>query len=311
MTAVPVALNLRIPHHLAEASFEGLHEFMSLVEESPIDGVSVGDHVSFRDGTGYDGLIQATALATMSSRLRIWTAVYLLALRHPVTVARQVSSLAALAPGRLAFGVGLGGDDPHELEVCGVDVRHRGRRFDAALDIVRPLLAGETVTADNPDFVVPAAVIRPTPSPPVPIVVGGRSDAALRRAGRVGDGWLGLWQSPERIAAAIDTVEASAAEHGRASDVRRYAYLVWCGLDPDRDAARSLVADAMERLYGRPFSSFERYTPAGTPEDVAAALAPYMAAGIDEFILIGVAAEDTALVDRAAQVRERLTGLQT
>ena len=62
---------------------------------------------------------------------------YLLLLRNPVTVARQLSSLAQLAPGRLVFGVGLGGDDPHELEVCGVDPRTRGRRMNDCLTVVR------------------------------------------------------------------------------------------------------------------------------------------------------------------------------
>ena len=61
---------------------------------------------------------------------------------HPVAVARQVSSLSMLAPGRLVFGVGMGGDDPHELEVCGVDPRTRGRRMDECLTVVRGLLAG-------------------------------------------------------------------------------------------------------------------------------------------------------------------------
>jgi alkanesulfonate monooxygenase SsuD/methylene tetrahydromethanopterin reductase-like flavin-dependent oxidoreductase (luciferase family) len=304
-----ISVSLRIPHRLADGPADRLRTFIDLVEQSTIDGVTVGDHVSFHDGTGYDGLIQAAALATMSDRLRIWTAVYLLALRHPVTVARQVASLASLAPGRFVFGVGLGGDDPHELEVCGIDPKRRGRRLDACLDIVRALLAGETVTSTDDELSIPGAVIRPTPDPPVPIVVGGRSDAALRRAGRAGDGWLALWQTPERVAAGIEAVEASAREYGRSALARRYAYAVWCGLDADRDRARTLVADAMEGLYRRPFASFERYTPSGTPEDVAAALAPYVAAGIEEFVIIGIGADDRALVEHTAEVGERLRAL--
>ncbi|HEV8297270.1 MAG TPA: LLM class flavin-dependent oxidoreductase, partial [Acidimicrobiales bacterium] len=188
MTALRVSL--RVPHRVLEREGSGLHDFLKTVEDAGMDGVCVGDHVSFRDGTGYDGLVHATALAIASRRLDVWTAVYLLGLRHPVLVARQVSSLAALAPGRFVFGVGLGGDDRREFEVCGIDPRRRGRRFDACLDTVRALLAGEEVTLDDHDVRVPGAVIRPVPHPPVPIIVGGRSSAALQRAARAADGWI-------------------------------------------------------------------------------------------------------------------------
>ncbi|HEX6659935.1 MAG TPA: LLM class flavin-dependent oxidoreductase [Ilumatobacter sp.] len=299
-------VHLRVPHELADGGADRLAAFVEHVEATSIDGVTVGDHVSFRDGTGYDGLIRAAALSALSRRLEIWTAVYLLALRHPVTVARQVASLASLVSGRFVFGVGLGGDDPHELEVCGINPRRRGRRFDACLDVVLPLLAGDTVTSDDPELPIPGATIRPTPDPPVPVIVGGRSDAALRRAGRVGDGWLALWHTPERVARGIEAVEAAAAEYGRAQLVRRYGYTVWCGLDGDRDRAHGMVATAMEALYHQPFTSFARYTPAGTPRHVADALGPYLDTGIGDVVVIGVAAHEAALVDHTADLAELL-----
>ena len=114
-------------------------------EAAGLDHVCMGDHVSFHGGQGFDGLLQAAALASLTSSLVVETAVYLLALRHPVPVARQVATIAQLAPGRFVFGVGLGGEDRHELEVCGVDPTTRGRRLDEALSIVTALLAGETV----------------------------------------------------------------------------------------------------------------------------------------------------------------------
>lgn len=301
-----VAVHLRVPHHLVAGPTEHLAAFVDAVEATNLDGVTVGDHVSFRDGTGYDGLIQAAALATMSNRLQIWTAVYLLALRHPVAVARQVSSLASLAPGRFVFGVGLGGDDRHELEVCGVDPRRRGRRFDACLDVVVPLLDGETVTSDDPELPIPGARVMPAPDPRVPIIVGGRSEAATRRAGRVGDGWIALWHSPERVAGGIGQVEAAAREHDRTDVRRRYVYTVWCGFDDRPDRARALLAAQMESLYRRPFSAFERYSPYGSARDVVAALSPYVAAGIGEFVIIGVADDDRALVEHVAAVADGL-----
>src|SRR5215207_4968306 len=110
-----------------------------------IDHLTVGDHVSFADGHGADGLIQAAALLAADPHVSVQTGVYLLALRHPAVVARQLATIAPLAPGRFTFGVGVGGDDPSELVLCGIDPRHRGARTTEALRCVRQMMSGEQV----------------------------------------------------------------------------------------------------------------------------------------------------------------------
>ena len=90
-----------------------------------------------------------------SLRLGLQVGVYLLALRHPMVAARQIATLAEAAPGRLTVGVGVGGDDRGEVEVCDVDPSTRGRRTDVALQIVRALLEGQTVDGDGEFFQVP------------------------------------------------------------------------------------------------------------------------------------------------------------
>ena len=122
--------------------------------------------MTFQGGQGFDGLVQATALAALSRTIGVCTAVYLLPLRHPLPVARQVASLAQLAPGRFTFGVGVGGEDRHEVESCGVDPATRGRRTDESLRLIRRLFAGETVTATDGFFPVDEVRILPTPDPP-------------------------------------------------------------------------------------------------------------------------------------------------
>jgi alkanesulfonate monooxygenase SsuD/methylene tetrahydromethanopterin reductase-like flavin-dependent oxidoreductase (luciferase family) len=192
-----ITVGLRAPYD-APGGAEALARFAAAVDATSIDRVCVGDHVTFKGGRGFDGLLNATALAVMSRRITVQTAVYLLPLRHPVPVARQVASLAALAPGRLEFGVGIGGEDPAETRACGIDPATRGRRMDEALTVLRPLLAGGEVTMSGDFFTMDRVRIHPAPAPAVPIVIGGRSDAALRRVARHGDGWLGLWVSPRR-----------------------------------------------------------------------------------------------------------------
>jgi alkanesulfonate monooxygenase SsuD/methylene tetrahydromethanopterin reductase-like flavin-dependent oxidoreductase (luciferase family) len=88
-------------------------------EAAGLDHMAVGDHVSFYVGIGLDGLVGAATLLATSDRLAVNTGVYLLPLRHPVVVARQVADLAGLGPGRFVFGVGLGGEDRHEVEMPG------------------------------------------------------------------------------------------------------------------------------------------------------------------------------------------------
>src|SRR6478735_521190 len=113
------------------------------IEAAGIDHVGIGDHISFYVGFGYDGLLRAAMILGASRRLRVVIGVYLLPLRHPLPVARQLADIADLAPGRLTFGVGVGGEDPHELEICGVDPRTRGRRMDESLEILRGLGEGK------------------------------------------------------------------------------------------------------------------------------------------------------------------------
>lgn len=297
---------IRTPRRATDGTAARLSEWVASVEASGIDGVFSGDHISFHNGTGYDGLIHATALAMASERLTIWSAVFLLALRHPVPVARQVASLAALAPGRFMFGVGLGGEDPHELQICGVDPRRRGRRLDAHLDAVRALLAGEELTTDGEFLSIPGAIIRPVPQPPVPILVGGRSAAALERTGRAADGWIAIWVSPARAEQALSTIAEHAERHGRERAPDRNALMVWCGLGDNASHARSLVAPVMEELYKTPFDRFERYTPCGTPAEVAVAIAPFVELGFHDIMLNGIAEDAATLIALSDEVGQHL-----
>ncbi|MEZ5249605.1 MAG: LLM class flavin-dependent oxidoreductase [Ilumatobacteraceae bacterium] len=105
---------------------------MRALADAGLDGVLQADHVSFLDGSGTGAIVMA-GLSGAHPTLGLHIGVYLLPLRHPVTVARSLVTLDQLAPGRVVFGVGIGGEDRHEVEVCGVDPRTRGRRCGASL----------------------------------------------------------------------------------------------------------------------------------------------------------------------------------
>ena len=278
---------------------------IELVADTGIDHVFFADHVSFRVGHGHDGMVVAAGVANLHPTLGIYIGVYLLPLRHPIPVARQLANLAEMAPGRISFGVGVGGDDRHEVEICGVDPRTRGRRTDESLDILQRLLAGETVDHSGEFFNFEQARIIPTPDPPIPVYVGGRADAALRRAGKYADGWLGIWCSSDRYAESI-AIYNQAAEDAQRDVQADHGIQLWVGVGKDRTEAASFVGPAMEGFYRVPFEKFSRYTPHGTVDDIVDFLAPYLEAGCRHFNLTPVASTAEAGIEVIGQVGERL-----
>jgi alkanesulfonate monooxygenase SsuD/methylene tetrahydromethanopterin reductase-like flavin-dependent oxidoreductase (luciferase family) len=276
--------------------------------DSGIDHTFIADHVSFRVGTGLDGLINAATLAALDPRLRIVVGVYLLALRHPIAVARQLSTLSAAAPGQLILGVGVGGEDRNEFAMMGVDPRTRGRRTDEALDILTSLASGEPLDHDGEFYRFERAWIRPAPDPRIPILVGGRSDAALARAARFGDGWLGTWCSPKRFREALGIIDALSPTLPRRSPSRPWLHglQLWVGIDADERVARERLAAAMESFYRIPYERFEKYSPFGTAEDVARFLLPYRDAGCRLINITAIAQSEEAAIDAVAEIKARL-----
>ncbi len=287
---------------------EHRRNLLSRASAAGLDHVFVADHISFFTGLGMDGLIQAATIAALEPNLRIEIGVYLLALRHPLPVARQIASLCESAPGRLILGVGVGGEDRHEVEICGVDPATRGRRTNASMVALRGLLSGEPTTQHDDFFDFDDAIIIPAPDPPVPFVIGGRSDAAIRRAALYGDGWLGVWCSPKRFAAVCAAVDdqATAREGALPSSGWDHGLQVWVGLDNDRGHARERLAVAMQSMYKIPFENFERYSPFGTADEIADFLIAYHQAGCRHFNIMPIAESTEAAIDGVAKIRERI-----
>jgi alkanesulfonate monooxygenase SsuD/methylene tetrahydromethanopterin reductase-like flavin-dependent oxidoreductase (luciferase family) len=273
--------------------------------DSGLDFLVVGDHLSFQGGQGFDGIVSATLALAAHPTLPVLVGVYQLALRHPLAVARQLSSIAQVAPGRLVLGVGAGGEDRLEVLNAGVDPTTRGRRLDESMRVLRLLATGSQVDFGGEFFQLRQALVLPVPAPPIPIVVGGRSPAALRRAALLGDGWLPMFVSPRRFKDSVARIAELAATAGRELTVRP-TLSFWCGLDADAGRARALLGGVLERLYSLPYEQFRNLTRAGSPVAVAEALIPYVEAGCRDFSLLAVAGSWEAAVEQAAEVRQRL-----
>ena len=270
-----------------------------------IDSIIAGDHVTFH-GYGNDALITLTAIATVTEQAELKTGVYLLPLRHPVPVALQCAQLDQLSAGRLVLGIGIGGEDPHEFTSCGVDPRTRGARANEAIEILKRLWAEDGVSYEGRQFQFDDVTVYPKPMRSVPVFVGGRSDAALRRAGRLGDGYTGIWQSLDRFQQAQELITEAATAAGRDPADVELGMQFWTSVADSRDEARAVVAEGMEGTYRLPFERFEKYTPYGTAREVAEFIARYVEAGARHINLIATQATPEEAVERAAEVRQTL-----
>lgn len=268
-----------------------------------VDFIQLGDHVSFHDGTGFDGLVHAAVALAGQESIPVRVGLYLLGLRHPVLVARQLADLSRLFPGRLALGVGVGGEDRHEFEVSGVDPATRGRRTDEALTLLRLLLTGEPTTFDGEFFSVRDALVRPAPRERIPILVGGRSDAALRRTAGHGDGWLALWTSAERFAAAVSEVEDRAAQAGRRVEEWQHGLVMWCATPGADGRGGERLAETMQKRYKMPFERFRRWCFVGPPDELADRVRDYAAAGCRHVSVTLPAGSPMETIEVAAEVR--------
>jgi alkanesulfonate monooxygenase SsuD/methylene tetrahydromethanopterin reductase-like flavin-dependent oxidoreductase (luciferase family) len=275
------------------------------IADAALDHVTTGDHISFHDGTGFDGLLSAAALLATCDHLKVVVGVYLAGLRHPMVTARQLATISQIAPGRLVLGVGAGGQDRSEIANAGVDPATRGRRLDETLALLRQLATGAPVTHQGDFFALDEARILPAPQPPVPIVIGGSGDAAVRRAARFGDGWIAIFCSARRFAETVDRIRTQTAAIGR-PDPTWFGVSLWCGLSDDGERARELLAVRMQALYQLPAEKFQHVTAAGTPEQVAATLAPFVTGGAEHVTLITVAEDPLEGVEMTAEVRHLL-----
>lgn len=301
-----LTIGFATPTNLWNEPFEEKHRILRQLDDAGIDQVYMADHVSFRDGSGTDGFVEIAALSQLHPSVRVMISVYLLALRHPLPVARQLATMSKIAPGRVTLGVGVGGEDRHEIEVCGVDPATRGRRTNESLEIIRALMTGRAIDYDGDFFKLDQARIKPAVKPAIPIIIGGRSGAALTRTARYGEGWVGAWCSARRFAEAVNIIAAEAERVGRGETNWQHGYQPWVGVAATADEARQLVAAEMESFYKVPFSAFEKYTPYGTAAQVAESLQPYVEAGCSMFNLKVVATTNDAAIDAAAEIGEVL-----
>ncbi len=306
MTSAPPA-GERITFGVA-ALPEPERQWLAAAERLPIESVWQGGHVLPRHPTG-EAITRLALMAAWTERVRVGSAVLLLPLYHPVIVAKQLIDLHARTGGRIAVGVGVGGEFAHEFEAVGVPMAERGARTDESMDLLRALWKGGPVTHHGRFFaldgveLVPVGVDASRRLPSPPLLVSGRKGAAMRRAARRGDGWMPYLMSPGAYARSVATIRGEAEALGRDLAGFEWMMYVYCSVRPDGERARADVAAFLGGAYGdKPPDMLDRIAPAGTPEQVASRLQQYVEAGVRHFIISPAAHEDTLeVITLAAQ----------
>lgn len=216
---------------LTFAEIDQLVDLAEICEAVGFHGVFVSDHVvhpeSFEPNYPYaadgrpmfdaqtqwpDPWVAIAAMATATRRLHFTTGVYIAPLRHPLEIAKSIGSASVLSQGRTALGAGIGWMK-EEFEILGKDFHTRGERMDECIDILRRAWTGETFDYAGQHYSVPRVTMSPAPKTPIPIYIGGASDAALRRAAR-NDGWFSNGCDPEQVAGIVSRLKAFRIEQG-------------------------------------------------------------------------------------------------
>ena len=293
-----------------------LQALVSQIDRCGFDSIWVADHIWYPAAI-LDPLLMLAQAAVVSRRLLLGIGVYLLPLRHPVPVAKQVATLDHLCEGRLIFGVGIGGEFPKEYEACGVPVKERGARLSEGIPLLRSLLRGETVDHQGRHYGNFAGLaLQPPARQPggPPIWVGGRANAALARTGRLADGWISYVVTPETFRAGLGKIAAAAEAAGRKIEHFGTGHLLFTRLDDSYEQALEAAATTLSNRYGTDMRrAAERYGALGRAEQVVERIRAFHAAGVRHLSidLLGPYEERPAHIDRfAAEVLPLLADLR-
>src|SRR5215472_3500478 len=193
-------------------------DWLAAVEKLPVDSVWQGGHLLPPTHTG-EAITRLALMTAWTERVRVGTSVLLLPLYHPVVIAKQLADLDSRAGGRLTVGVGVGGEFQAEFDAVGVPVAERGARTSESIQVLRALWQGGPASHQGKFWSFSDMELRPVraagspgmrPGGP-PIVVAGRKEAAMRRAARLGDGWMPYLVSPQAYARSVAVISEAAA----------------------------------------------------------------------------------------------------
>ncbi len=261
-----------------------LWRLIDLCEQTDIDSIWFSDRLA-SPAPVLEPMTTMAAVAARTRRLKFGPSVLVAPFRSPVLAARQLAMLDYLSGGRVLPAVGIGVEQEREFRAAGVPFRERGRRTDEAIRIMRRCWSEDEVTHDGEFWTLDRITVLPRPiQRPFPLWVGGNSEAAMRRAGRLGDGWIPSFITPAQFRVGVEKTCAFAAEAGRAVPGDHFGALVNFWLDDDPARARAAAEPFIPR--GRvDEATLAACTAFGPAAVLAERLEQYVAGGGSKFIV--------------------------
>ena len=303
-------MTLKIGSNLADPARTIEHARLS--EHMGFDFVGAGEHI-YRDQRPGITQLALSALATAAGatqRISLLSSVVIAPIHHPVMLAKEAAVLDVSSGGRLILGVGVGGEFPTEFAAFDISLRQRGRRTTETIQILKKLWAGKNVDHAGRYFSFPSLALSPAPAQAggPPIWVGGRSEAAMARAAKYGDGWLPYLYHPSRYARSVETVSALLTQAGR--DTSRFAWglhlMTAVGETYEQAVELAVAGLRAGYLYDGDYRELaKRYCLVGTPEDCIAKLKEFEGAGT-RLILLSWLAPPERIADQIRVVGEQV-----
>lgn len=283
---------------------ELLWRFIDVCEQSEIDSVWFSERLSSPLPV-LEPMTTMAAVATRTRRLKFGPSVLVAPFRSPVLMARELAMLDYLSSGRALPAVGIGVELEREFRAAGVPFKERGRRTDESIAIMRRCWSEDEVTFGGEFWQLDRVTVLPRPiQQPFPLWIGGKSEAAMRRVGRLGDGWIPSFITPSDFGIGVERTLAFAAEAHREVPSDHFGTLVYYCLDRDRDRARSLALPFVPR--GRvDDATLEACAAFGPPELLIERIDQYIAGGGSKFIARPMCPPDR-LLDQLQQLSDEV-----
>jgi len=216
-----------------------LGAFAEAIERHGFDSLWLSERIS---GPAPDPLLGLTFAAARTSKIKLGTSVQVLPGRSPARVAKAWATLDVLSGGRALPAFGLGIAQPVEQQAFGVERAERAPIFDEALPLIRRLWAEDAVDHEGAYFHYSGMTVLPKPTKRLDVWLGGKAPSELRRVGKLADGWLASFSSPEDCKAGRDAIEQAAAAAGRAIDDDHYGAMVFYTHDEIPERLLQLLA---------------------------------------------------------------------
>jgi probable F420-dependent oxidoreductase len=258
-------------------------EWIELLEESGFDSFWQTDRLVSRDPQ-LESISTMAALAGATSRLKFGMSVTVVTFRDPLVLAKQCATIDFLSNGRLLPAFGVGPAVAPEWKAMGLEKRGRGKRADEALTLLARLWSEEKVDFEGEYYRYQGARIAPRPvQNPLPLWIGGSSEAAIQRTARLGTGWLAGIQTPEQVAPVISRIREEAQRIGRSIDPDHFGAGFSFRFGSWDDPVVQATAGALSRFVVD--LEPKRYIAAGGAADILARIEDYKAAGASKFVL--------------------------